>query len=40
MDCYECTGYGDDYYYDSDTGEYVSTCKDCQNNKIDEDDEE
>lgn len=23
--CYECTGYGDDYYYD-DNGEIVSAC--------------
>lgn len=27
--CYECTGYGDDYYYDEDTGEYVSACDEC-----------
>ena len=26
--CYECTGYGDDYYIDDD-GELVSACKDC-----------
>ena len=27
--CYECTGDGDDYYYDEDTGEYVSACDGC-----------
>ena len=27
--CYECTGYGDDYYYDEDRGEWVSACDDC-----------
>ena len=27
--CYECTGYGDDYYYDKETGEYVSACDGC-----------
>ncbi|MBQ1779396.1 MAG: hypothetical protein IIZ93_14680 [Acidaminococcaceae bacterium] len=27
--CYECTGYGDDYYYDEDTGEYVHACDEC-----------
>lgn len=26
--CYECQGYGDDYYMDED-GELVSACKDC-----------
>lgn len=26
--CYECTGYGDDYYVDDD-GELVSACSDC-----------
>ena len=26
--CYECTGYGDDYYYDED-GELVSACENC-----------
>ena len=27
--CYECTGYGDDYYYDDETGDYVKACDDC-----------
>jgi len=27
--CYECTGYGDDYYYDEESGEWVSACDDC-----------
>ncbi|MBQ1779397.1 MAG: hypothetical protein IIZ93_14685 [Acidaminococcaceae bacterium] len=27
--CYECTGDGDDYYYDEDTGEYVHACNEC-----------
>ncbi len=27
--CYECTGYGDDYYYDEETGEDVSACDGC-----------
>lgn len=27
--CYECTGYGDNYYVDPDTGEFVSACIDC-----------
>lgn len=26
--CYECRGYGDDYYFDDD-GELVSACSDC-----------
>lgn len=26
--CYECTGYGDDYYVDDD-GELVRACDDC-----------
>lgn len=26
--CYECTGYGDDYYIGAD-GELVSSCDDC-----------
>ena len=26
--CYECRGYGDDYYIDAD-GELVSACTDC-----------
>ena len=27
--CYECTGYGDDYYYDEETGEDVKACDGC-----------
>ncbi len=26
--CYECTGYGDDWYFDQ-AGQLVSACKDC-----------
>lgn len=26
--CYECTGYGDDYYMDE-NGEWVKACDDC-----------
>lgn len=33
--CYECTGYGDDYYFDED-GEMVSACSDCWIMKMDE----
>ena len=29
--CYECTGYGDDYYEDE-NGEMVSACEDCPHN--------
>ena len=28
--CYECQGYGDDYYFDE-NGELVSACDDCPN---------
>lgn len=31
--CYECRGYGDDYYYDPETGEDVNACDDCPWNK-------
>lgn len=34
--CYECTGYGDDYYVD-DNGELVSACDDCIHNPCAED---
>lgn len=34
--CYECTGYGDDYYLD-DNGEWVSACDECPYNKNDDD---
>lgn len=27
--CYECTGYGDDYYID-DNGELVCRCDECE----------
>lgn len=37
--CYECTGYGDDYYYDSETDRYVKACDDCWHNGREEDDE-
>lgn len=30
--CYECQGYGDDYYMDE-HGEWVSACDDCTHNK-------
>lgn len=26
--CYECTGYGDDYYIDED-GKFVKACDEC-----------
>lgn len=29
MDCYECEGYGDDYYFDKEKGEYVKACDEC-----------
>lgn len=35
--CYECQGYGDDYYID-DQGELVCACDDCWCNRSDEDD--
>lgn len=34
--CYECTGYGDDYYL-NDEGEWVSTCEMCPYNPANED---
>ena len=33
--CYECTGYGDDYYTDE-NGELISACADCWVNKQEE----
>lgn len=30
--CYECTGYGDDYYLDED-GNWVSFCDECPYNQ-------
>ncbi len=32
--CYECSGYGDDYYFD-DYRELVCRCPECQNNRKD-----
>ena len=37
--CYECTGYGDDYYYDAEAERYVKVCDDCPYNGRDGDDE-
>lgn len=31
--CYECTGYGDDYYFDE-NGELVCACDDCPFNTM------
>ena len=36
--CYECTGYGDDYYIDE-HGELVCACDDCSFNGRDLDDD-
>lgn len=36
--CYECSGYGDDYYIDDD-GELVCACADCPFNGIDTEDD-
>lgn len=30
--CYECTGYGDDYYVDDD-GELICRCPECPHNQ-------
>ena len=30
--CYECTGYGDDYYYDEELDDLVCACDDCPYN--------
>lgn len=38
-DCYECTGYGDDYYLD-DNGELVRACDDCPFNSVEDDEED
>ena len=35
--CYECTGYGDDYYVDDD-GELICRCKECPFNPARNDD--
>lgn len=37
--CYECTGYGDDYFMNED-GEYVSYCPYCPFNPLHDDDDE
>ena len=31
--CYECGGYGDDYYYDDEKDEYVKACDECPYNE-------
>lgn len=36
--CYECTGYGDDYYTDE-NGDLVSACDECPFNGYDYDDD-
>ena len=36
--CYECTGYGDDYYFDEEKGEYVKACDECSYNGDDDTD--
>ncbi len=36
--CYECEGYGDDYYYDDD-GELVCACPECWVTKMQEEGE-
>ena len=35
--CYECTGYGDDWYFDPDTGEEFRVCDECPYNEDEED---
>ncbi|MCR5402452.1 MAG: hypothetical protein K6E91_01355 [Butyrivibrio sp.] len=37
--CYECTGYGDDYYTNEE-GELVSACPECPFNEAEEQMEE
>lgn len=37
--CWECSGYGDDYYIDA-YGELVCACDDCWNNPSREDGDE
>lgn len=36
--CYECTGYGDDYF-ENDDGELESCCPYCWNNGIESEDD-
>lgn len=38
--CYECTGYGDDYYFDEESGEWVCACDECCFNKYRGDEDE
>lgn len=35
--CDECRIYGDDYYYDAETGEDVSACEECIYNRREDD---
>lgn len=35
--CYECSGYGDDYYLNDD-GELMCRCPECPNSREDEED--
>ena len=37
--CYECTGYGDDYYIDDD-GELVKFCDKCPFNDLNDEEDE
>ena len=32
--CYECTAYGDDFYFDEAVGEIVSSCDNCWVNDL------
>lgn len=32
--CYECAGYGDDYYFNAKTGEWESACDKCPFNEV------
>lgn len=36
--CYECEGLGDNYFYDSETGNWELACLDCPFNGMDEED--
>lgn len=38
--CYECGGYGDDYYYNPVTDEWESACPNCPFNSSRYDDDE
>lgn len=37
--CYECSGYGDDSSYDSETDTWISNCDTCPNNPLFKDDD-